>query len=170
MNNDAVELRKIRDRMHALGDVHWLLSVDGDASFIESRNRNGELNEVMRFHRGATPEEIDFMIHAPDTVIFLLGLVDRAIARLGGNRPQQVNRRPKNYAAEATMKCDEPAFKVFLEERHGLERPLTTDRVVQKLRTLLGITSRRELNTDGAAADRWQSLRADFDAWRGVAR
>lgn len=72
----------------------------------------------------------------------------------------------KNYAAEAAIKCGEPAFKAFLEAEHGLERPLTDERCAQKLRSLLGITTRKTLNSDGTAALRWKKLRGEFEAWR----
>lgn len=72
----------------------------------------------------------------------------------------------KDYAAEAAMKCAEPAFKRFLMECHGLESPATDDRTTQKLRSLLGVTSRRELNEGGGAAARWRSLRTAFESWR----
>ncbi|MFN7177617.1 MAG: hypothetical protein ACK4MX_12110, partial [Thermaurantiacus sp.] len=72
----------------------------------------------------------------------------------------------KNYAVEAAIKCGEPAFRVFLEERHGLERPLTDDKVAARLRSLLGVTSRRELNSDPQAAARWKEIRRDFENWR----
>ncbi|MBN9243953.1 MAG: hypothetical protein J0I98_14270 [Mesorhizobium sp.] len=131
----------------------------------------GELSPVLRFDCGATDDEIAFVVEAPDNVRFLLGLVDRAIARLKpkedrsprGDPPQPAD--PKNFAAECAMKCDEPSFRVFLEERHGLDRPLTDERVAQKVRTLLGVTSRAELNDGGQAAERWKALRRDFDAW-----
>ncbi len=76
----------------------------------------------------------------------------------------------KNHAAEAAMKCQEPAFKAFLEARHGLERPLTGERVAQKVRSLLGVTSRAELNRNAAAVDRWKRLRGEFETWRRVGR
>lgn len=165
---ESIELRKIRDRVQALGSAEWLLTADGDETFVEARTGE-ERNEIVRFNRAATPDEIDFFINAPHMVGFLLGLVDRAIAaarqRTGG-QAQQGQRRAVNYAAEAAMKCGEPAFLVFLEQQHGLQRPLTDDRAAQKLRSLLRITSRKDLNSDAAAAERWRSLRAAYEAWR----
>jgi len=73
----------------------------------------------------------------------------------------------RNHAAEAAIKCQEPGFKAFLEARHGLERPLTDERVAQRLRSLLGVTSRREINEGGAALERWKQIRADYREWRG---
>lgn len=76
----------------------------------------------------------------------------------------------KDYAAECAMKCAEPAFKAFLHERHGLEKPLTDERVKVKVRSLLGVTSRAELNDGGKAAHAWKALRTEFDDWRRAGR
>lgn len=76
----------------------------------------------------------------------------------------------KDFAAECAMKCQEPAFKAFLEDRHGLERPLTDSKVAQKVRSLCGVTSRAELNDGGRAADAWKQLRGEFADWRKAGR
>ena len=168
MKPDAIELKKIRGRLGALDGAQWLLSSDGAVTFVEARTSEGRA-EVARFHNDATPDEIDFFANAPHMVAFLLRLVDRAIAAARQGRtqsPAQVQDKAVNYAAEAAMKCGEAAFLVFLEQRHGLERPLTDDKAAQKLRSLLRITSRKELNNDTAAAERWRSLRADYETWR----
>lgn len=65
------------------------------------------------------------------------------------------------------MKCQEPAFMAFLCECHGLvERPLSPQTAAQKLRSLCGVGSRKELNDDAAAAGRWKKLRDEFTAWK----
>ncbi|WP_433762034.1 hypothetical protein [Brucella anthropi] len=167
MSPEAMALHRIRNKLAGLSGQKWYRSADDRGQFVEAKTELGELNEIARFHPGALPEEIDFVVGAPEMVAFLLRLVDRAIAKARSDAPrQQKQNKPKDFAAEAAMKCDDAAFKVFLEEKHGLERPLTADRTAQKLRTILGITSRSELNKDDAAADRWRSLRASFEAWR----
>lgn len=168
MTTEALELRKIRNRFSSLGGAEWLLSSNGEVTIVEART-DGELNEIARFMPDATPDEIDFFANAPHMVAFLLGLLDRAIAAVrmaAPTAPAQAQSKAVNYAAEAAMKCDEAGFRAFLEQRHGLERPLTTERTAQRLRSLLGITSRKELNDNSAAAGRWCSLRADYDLWR----
>ncbi|WP_376709100.1 hypothetical protein [Pseudochrobactrum lubricantis] len=170
MSAEAMELRKARERFAALGKVEWLLTADGTATFVEARS-GAERVVVAHFSDKATTDEIDFFVNAPRMVDLLLRLVDRAIAatrRDGANASQQAQPagKPVNYAAQAAMKCGEPAFLVFLEERHGLERPLTDERAAQKLRSLLRIASRKELNNDSAAAERWRSLCTDYQAWR----
>lgn len=160
--NEAAELARIRDRLRSIAPGDWTRVYDGDGCYVEAKWPGGELMEVARFHPGADEAEIDFVCEAPRMVRFLLGLVDRAIAK--ARREQRAE--PKNFAAEAAMKCAEPAFLAFLEQRHGLERPLTPDRAAQKLRTILGISSRKKLNTDAQAADRWQQLRGQFEHWK----
>ncbi|ASY68852.1 hypothetical protein [Sinorhizobium fredii] len=120
---------------------------------------------------GAPFADSEMVLNAPADLIWLLDAYRtlanryRELRASPAHRPQP-EQKPKDFAAECAMKCGEPAFKKFLEERHGLERPLTDDRVVTKLRSILAIRSRAELNTDPAASARWQNLRADFDAWR----
>lgn len=168
-------LGRIRRLLGAIAPGEWLRAEDAEGAFIEARGLHGELLPVARFHPGATLDEIEFAAAAPDHIRFLLGLVDRAIVALrparGGVRAGQRDQAErgdagKDFAAEAAMKCQEPAFSVFLEQRHGLERPLTDERVAQKVRSLCGVNSRRELNGSGEAAARWKNLRADFDAWK----
>ena len=170
MTNDTETLRRIRARHAAIAPGQWSLVADGERSFVEAAGRNGELFPIFEFHRGASPDEVDFALAAPETVGFLLGLLDRSFAEIrklkGGVQPKQPNGPAKDFAAECAMKCGEPAFKVFLEQQHGLERPLTKERVEQKVRTLLRVTSRKDINDNDDAARRWRELRAAYDAWR----
>lgn len=152
-----------------LGRAEWLLAATDGDTFVEAKC-GADTSIVAQFNRGASPDEIDFFVNAPADVSFLLGLVDRAIAAARQRAAGPRQREPKDFAAEAAMKCEEPAFKAFLEQCHGLVRPLTTDRVAQKLRTVLCVSSRKDLNNDEAAAERWRNLRASFDAWRKARR
>lgn len=166
---EAQRLQRIRDGLEAIAPGEWTRAADDLGEFVEVRDEHGVLVNIARFQPGASLDEITFIASAPETVRFLLGLVDRAIVALrekGGQAAAPKGEGPKDFAAEAAMKCAEPAFKTFLAERHGLERPLTDDRTAQKLRSLLGITSRRELNENGQAAERWKRLRGDFLEWR----
>ncbi len=175
--SESARLARIRDQVHAIAPGQWSRVYDGSGCFVEARGWMGELFAVARFDPGASDDEIALICEAPEHLRFLLGLVDRAIERL---RPPLETQQPagasavpaeaKNYAAECAMKCGEPAFRVFLEQRHGLERPLTDERVAQKVRGLLGVVSRRDLNDSGQAAEAWRRLRADYDAWRRAGR
>ncbi|PQZ51899.1 hypothetical protein CQ052_05175 [Ochrobactrum sp. MYb15] len=176
MSSEGIELRRIREKLAALNGDDWQLCCEGDVSFVEAKTRHGELNRICTFHPGATPDEIDMVVGALGMAAFMLKLVDRAIVAVRQTTPRQSapresrQRKHRDFAAEAAMKCDDAAFKMFLEEQHGLEGPLTSDRAAQRLRSILNIKSRKELNENSAAAERWQDLRAAFEAWKRVGR
>lgn len=177
LSPDAARLKAIRVSLEAIGPAVWTRAHDERSALIEARGEMGELLVLARFD-AASVDEIAFAAEAPDMVRFLLRLLDsafdeiRALRGLPAPRRQVEQRgepaasQSKDFAAECAMKCGEPAFKVFLAEQHGLERPLTDDRVAQKVRSLLGVTSRKELNNGGEAGERWKALRAGFAAWR----
>lgn len=178
---EAQRLAEIRASLANIAPGDFRLAHDGERFFAESIGEMGEVVRMLTFDAAATDAERDFIVGAPDTVRFLMHLVERAIEAFAGMRRVQGEREaqgrreergepqasdPKNFAAECAMKCQEPAFRVFLEEKHGLERPLTDERVNQKVRSILGVQSRKELNNDGQAAERWKALRGDFETWR----
>ncbi|MBZ9719116.1 hypothetical protein LB519_14805 [Mesorhizobium sp. AD1-1] len=170
---DTLRLRAIQQTLAQIAPADWTRAHDGDADLVESHGEMGELFQIVRFGPAATLDEIEFVCNAPETVRFLLRLLGQAfdkIRELNGepprrNAPVGPPAASGNFAAECAMRCQDAAFKVFLEERHGLERPLTDERVEQRVRSLLGVTSRKELNDGGAAAQAWKTLRADFAAW-----
>lgn len=168
--NETARLAHIRDQLHAIEPGDWTRAHEGTACLVEGRSEFGQRAVIARFGPHATDAEIAFVVDAALNVRFLLGLVDRAIRamRPAGEAAEAAaqSKLLKDYAAEAAMKCAEPAFKRFLFERHGLEQPLTDDRTAQKLRSLLGVASRRELNDDDTAAARWKQLRGDFEHWK----
>lgn len=163
--NESARLQSIREDIAAVAPGLWSRAADGDGELILANGPMGEIWTVARLDPGATDAEVRLLAGAVDNMRFLLGLVDRAIAALKP-KPTPAPATEKNYAAEAAMKCAEPAFKAFLEAEHGLERPLTDDRCAQKVRTLCGVTSRSELKSPGRAAEAWQQLRGDFEAWK----
>lgn len=174
---ESSRLAEIRRQLTAIAPGQWSRVHDEDGCFVEARGEMGELVPVLRFHPGASDDEILIVTELPQTISFLLGLVDRAIAATrrqadpaSAARQERAPARGKDFAAECAMKCAEPVFRVYLLERHGLARPLTDDRVAQRVRSILGITSRRALNDDADAAARWKALRGDFDAWRRAGR
>jgi len=173
LSRDAARLRAVRENLASIAPARWQRVHDETGAFIETRGAMGELFVLARFDPLAAVEEIDFACDAPDVVAFLLRLLDAAFAEV--RRLKDVPTEPprntgKDYAAECAMKCAEPAFRAFLGECHGLERPWTDVRVAQRVRGLLGVTSRAELNHGGDAVERWKSLRDAFAAWRRAAR
>lgn len=176
MNHPAVSpqqkrMNAIRNRV-ALSALEWGVTSDGGRLCLTATSEEGTAL-VATIVDGAPIGETEMALNAPDDLIWLLGTYDalagryRALsAQLGRQVPRQQQQKLKDYAAECAMKCSEPAFKAFLEECHGLGRPLTDDRAATKVRSILKITSRTELKSDATAAERWKKLRDHFDAWR----
>lgn len=170
-NTEAQRLAEIRASLASIAPGDFHLAHDGETFFVESIGEMGEVVRMLTFEAAATDAERDFIVAAPDTVRFLMHLVDRALEAFKALRRDQdegQTRQPesKDYAAEAAMKCAESRFKRFLMDEHGLESPATLERTAQRVRTLCGVTSRKEFNDDADAAERWKSLRKAFDDWR----
>ncbi len=170
MTPDAQRLANIRAAHAAIHPAKWSRAADGEGEFIETALPGGELVPICRIDAGASMAERRFLVDAPAHVSFLLSLVDRAIAKERQRLKDEQRKAGKDYAAEAAMKCGEPAFKAFLEQKHGLERPLTDERVTQRVRSLCGVKSRRELNEGGDCAERWRSLVREFEGWKRAGR
>ncbi|MDW9573426.1 hypothetical protein GOA73_08565 [Sinorhizobium meliloti] len=160
----------IRNRV-AFATPDWGIESDGGQLCLTAASSEGTFR-IATIAADAPIGDSEMVLNAPYDLIWLLGTYDalagryRAlVAELRRYAPPQ-REKTKDYAAECAMKCAEPAFKKFLEECHGLARPLTDDRAATKLRSILNIGSRAELNDDPAAAARWQDLRSAFDAWR----
>ncbi|TIR00845.1 hypothetical protein [Mesorhizobium sp.] len=180
LSPDAARLKAVKAAADALGLTDWTRAHDENGALIEARGDYGERYLLARFGDRVTVEEVEFVCQAPETVRFLLKLLGRAFSEIHELRgdPVQPNkpagepaaRSAKNFATECVLKCQDARFKVYLEERHGLERPLTDDRVAQRVRSILGVQSRKELNNGGKAAEAWKALRADFAAWLKVNR
>lgn len=121
----------------------------------------------VRFEDGCPFLHQQAFLHLPRNLRFLLGLLDRASASVRTLRKQleQYEPKKKDYAAEAAMKCQSGAFRRFLIECHDLPDAADFERIATRLRTLLRIESRSELNTDPAAQARWKSLKQEFERW-----
>lgn len=161
---DAKRLALIRARM-----AHWPdkmnFAVSGGTWSLEWHDPvTGELETLATFEPFAPPELAENLASAGATIRFLLALIDRATYRIRelqgkGGRAMTSS---KDYAAECAMKCDDPLFRKYLEQMHGLEVGSEKEFVVGKVRQVLDIASRKELN----AAQRWRDLVRDFDFWR----
>jgi len=164
----VARLAAIRRRVAALDGARWMLSADGDATILDARGRDGSVVAIARFERLASPEEMELATAAPEDLRFLLGLLDRAIAaaRRGQERHETRQRGAPDHTTEAAMLCGDPAFKRWLMDCHGLESPATDERVAARLRSLLGVTSRKEINQTEDARARWIALRDEFRAWK----
>lgn len=71
-------------------------------------------------------------------------------------------------AQQAGMLCNDDRFRRFAAIRSGLpNQTFTQTAAAEYLRTVCQIDSRRQLNAAGAALQKFQILRTEFDAWTG---
>lgn len=166
-------------RMDRSGE--WEMAYDGPDRAIV--NADGVV--IARMTREATPDEFEMAVAAAGDIAFLVGLVDRAAARVreldgalrafraANDMPGEDASKSKDHAAEASMKLDDLHFRQFLRWHPGAQ-PVggasgdrdPVDTAADRLRAILSITSRRELNTDPQAAQRWIELRDEWNRFR----
>jgi hypothetical protein len=180
-----VDLETARKVLPLARELSGLISDDYAESFDTKAGRaeicihdrlTGEIIPIAALLPEASYDDRRFIASAPTIMRGLLCLLDEAFAVIRrqshGDRPQGRQSRkasinePKDFAAECAMKCGEQSFRRYLIERHDLTDAGDSLRVESRVRSILAVSSRRELNTDPNAAARWKSLRADYDAWR----
>lgn len=90
------------------------------------------------------------------------------------SRPDGAKRmdwRDMQPAAQAALRCDQPAFRTFLTEQHSF-RPRTdhdsADEAAEFIRNFFGIKSRSELGTDPRRRMLWKQMDDQFLAWKQV--
>ena len=99
----------------------------------------------------------------PDSEIWV------AIARLrDGSAPQA--KPPVKFvslAQQAGILCNEVPFRRWLAETGGFDgiAVLDLDTAADELRRRCGVASRRDLDTDAEAGERFRGLRADYTLW-----
>jgi hypothetical protein len=123
-----------------------------------------EPERILSFSDRAPLPYKTFFTDVYDDVGFLLTMFDRALSANRDLREHLTKERP-DLAKECARHCDDPVFRKFLAEVHGLD-VADRERVAVGVRQMLDIKSRSELNTSPIAAVAWMNLRANFEAWR----
>ena len=172
MNLDLAKATYLDARqLLGISSEEWCESYDvenGRAEICTKEPTTGEIEPIALLLPPLRYEDRRLMTHAPTYMRAMDLLLRHSFNEIRELRRQLTQRspKPKDFAAECAMKCTEIGFKKFLEEKHGLEAPFTNERAATRVRSMLAISSRKELNDDRAAAERWKSLRSAFDAWR----
>jgi len=102
----------------------------------------------------------------------LMMVIDEAFAKIRRLEAQERPHQPpqqtkkKDLAAECAMLCGKQDFRRYLMQCHDLADAADDERVNTRVRHILNIRSRAELNTDHQAAARWKRLRRDYYAWK----
>lgn len=171
-------LDAVRRRLSALEGAAVTLVYDSEGAAIEiirtvrvARGRaiGREAPAILaRFAVDAASDEAEALAAMPDDMAFVLGLLDRAFKKVremraagapaatSGDAAREA--KAKDYAAEAAMKCQNEAFQKFLGAADAGE----ADRLAKHR---AGYASKRDLNTDVNAANRWRALVHEFDMW-----
>jgi hypothetical protein len=98
-----------------------------------------------------------------------------ALVEIGENeepvipKPEKLKRdwHDLNPAAQAGIRCSEPAFLVFLKAQHPDDWAECTD-AAECVRLICGVHSRVELGINQKARVIWHSLDSEFQAWRAI--
>lgn len=159
-------LPEIRLNLETIGP-EWAESYDvksGSSQVCDVNVKTGEVYPLVTIHKSCPSDAREIIRKVPTYLRALLLLREEAVKEY--RKLAAPSMEPdKNYAAECGMRCNDPMFRRFLTEQHGLETS-DLERVATRVRTMLAVSSRAELNTDPEAAARWISLRAEFEAWK----
>lgn len=72
------------------------------------------------------------------------------------------------HAQQAGILCNDPRFQKFAAIRCGLQgEQFSTTAAAEYLRDCCQIDSRRDLNINQVAQNKFRILRTEFDAWTG---
>ena len=159
---DKERAESIRHRLASTGD-DWLIIAESQKTRIVRQTPDG-LEDILIFSETASYDDRDLVMNIQGDLRFLLGLFDRSVQKVRELLAQLPER--KDYAAQTAMLCADPAFKRFMADKHGAESPLTDERVATRLRSVLRISSRAELNENEPAAERWKHLFNSFENWK----
>ena len=166
------ERHRERDILNKLWDIRvrverdvWEMETRGDLTALVTRRSSGEEVEICRFSRRALPDEIRLIAGIVPNICLLLDLIARAEVRV---RQLESESPAKNYEANAAILCQGAAFHRFLEIKSGGEVIADKQAADTRMKELLGIASKKDINTDERARQAFLSLRAEFEAWMRV--
>jgi hypothetical protein len=181
MSSDpTAQRRRERDILNRLWDIRirvesddWEIDARGDHTRLVTLRSTGEEAEICRFSQQALSDEIRLIAGLIPHLTLLLDLVERATARIRAQDAElarlRERSRPKDYAAQAAMLCQNTAFQLFLEGKGAGGSIADAQAADTRMKGLLAITSKKDINTDERAQRAFLSLRADFKTWKGGA-
>lgn len=143
-----------------------------EAEICQRDNVTGEIVPIMIINPLCSYQDERFIERAPVLFQAAMTLLDEAFRKIRELQPpkpdstrQHQQSRKGDYAAECAMMCGRADFRRYLSECHGLD-VADDERVKTRVRSILKIKSRGELNDDPQAAARWKDLRAGFNVWK----
>lgn len=173
LNRDKQQVVRIAEYCDRLSGDVWELEADASGLHIVARRSSGDDARICTIYDDATADERNILAGALDLVRLLLRVRSRAIAVLDDLRRrlgrQDAGRNAKDLTRQASILLGERQFQQFLNGLGvggGVHDKATAD---TRLKGLLAIRSKTEINTDERARQAFLRLRDDFYAWkRGV--
>jgi hypothetical protein len=99
------------------------------------------------------------LMRAPIGTCYLAALVEK-LEEESEEADTKLKKGP--LAREAVMACNKAAFVVFLHETHPHINGVNS---AEKVRTICGVKSRREFDTDPAKGRLWEQLHGKYLGW-----
>ncbi len=169
IERDRAAFARLADIAERMQGHQWGMSSDGERVHLTTTRGGGEEVTIGTFTAEALSDEIDLIAGALDDLFCFIRLRARAVEEFRELRRQIVSGgtalREGDFAANAAMLCAERPFQRFLEERGEGGPVRDKDAADARLKALLNITSKRQLNDEPDAQARWVSLRGDYQIW-----
>lgn len=135
--------------------------------------QTGEVYPIAILKPECSYDDRRLMLRAPVLLRAAILVAERSFDEVRALRAEidRLNGKPTgNYAAQCAKLCDDRRFRQFLVNRHGLTDLTDRERTISRVRSVLSIRSRAELNEDPAAVERWKSLVGDYESWKRTGR
>lgn len=166
--------KEVRD-LSPFASEEWSESYDVDAGRAEiciADRLSGTVTPIAHILSACSHDDRVMMTKAPIYIAALLTLLKESFRRLEASTPDtrrapsQQARDPDEhrYAKACAILSGKHDFRTYLTVVHGLEA-VDGERVNTRVRTILNIQSRNELDEDPAARQRWFSLVRDYESW-----
>lgn len=180
MTEHAMKLEQARSLYIEVKSLAPLASAEWSESYNLSTSQaeicipnrfTGEVEPIAHILPDCPYDDRRMMLRAPIYIAALLTLLEETFKRLRAlDPPVQQKPRDKNpYAKACAIASGRQDFRAFLRTCHGLEAT-DNERVDTRVRSLLNIQTRTELDTDEHARARWFSLYREFESWKGRQR
>lgn len=154
-----------------LAGYAWSMESDDGGTHIVAYRDDGEVERIATIHAAARAEEMEVLCRALETLRFTLAMIGRAKAKIRemSAASPDAESRPKqqtNYGFMAKSLCEQRLFWRYLEHREPLGRIDNERAANTRLKGLLAIQSKADLNSDEKARAAFLSLRADYYRWK----
>lgn len=167
---EKAALRRLRFAVDSMAGDNWIVDVDGDRVNLIAGRATGEDAHLCTIHAAALATERDLICGALGNLVMLLAIIDRAAVAVRALQTQidrlEAEKREKNYAAQASMLLANRQFQLFLETK-GAGGPVRDKGAADtRLKFVLGVESKKQLNTDERARAGWKRLVGEFETFK----